>query len=71
MISNQDTEKSLICQKIRVVYRMKCFADTGKGCSALTKKQCDDCSFFKIQKQVNQENKLVHERLRQIGRVKE
>jgi hypothetical protein len=49
---------------------MKCFADTGKGCSALTKKQCDDCSFFKTQEQVNQENKLIQERLIQIGRVK-
>ena len=49
---------------------MKCFADTEKGCSALTKKQCDDCRFFKTQEQVNQENKLIQERLIQIGRVK-
>lgn len=43
---------------------MKCFADTGKGCSALTKKQCDDCSFFKTKEQVEMEEKRTKERLR-------
>jgi hypothetical protein len=45
----------------------KCFADKGNECSALTKKECQDCGFFKTEEQHQKDKKKVFNRLSKLG----
>ena len=52
---------------------MKCFADVGvkgaKGCAALTKKQCDNCPFFKTVEQKRIDDMKILKRLNSLDNV--
>ena len=52
---------------------MKCFADVGvkgaKACAALTKKQCDNCAFFKTVEQKRIDDMKIFERLNSLDNV--
>ena len=45
----------------------KCFADKGDKCSALTKKICQDCSYFKTEKQHRKGRKTAFSGLSRLG----
>lgn len=44
-----------------------CFADKGNECSALTKKICYDCTFFKTEQQHQEDKQKVFSRLHKLG----
>jgi len=52
---------------------VKCFADTGlkgaKGCSVLTKKQCDNCPFYKTVEQKRIDDMKTLKRLKSLDKV--
>lgn len=45
----------------------KCFADNGSKCTALTFKDCEGCTFFKTQEQVEESEKKAMNRINSLG----
>jgi len=49
--------------------REKCFADYGRGCSALTDMNCKGCNFYKSETQYQEESIAIDKLLRKRGWV--
>ena len=49
--------------------REKCFADYGRGCSALTNMNCKGCNFYKSETQYQEESIAIDKLLRKRGWV--
>lgn len=45
---------------------MKCFADNGKGCTALRIKNCTGCDFFKTLEQKAKDDERTRQRLKHL-----